>query len=105
MESPATGAASPNARYASRQRRTNAEIMANKQKSMNEQRARNNAMIASSSVFKLPRPPPPRRPEGWQPPPYAPPPKGAVATRRVNRKNFRRRRKLSRKNYSRSHRK
>jgi len=75
----------PNARYASRQRRTNAEIMANKQKSMNEQRARNNAMIASSSVFKLPRPPPPRRPEGWKAPNYAPPPKTAAVTRRLRR--------------------
>jgi len=94
-----TAFTSPNARYASRQRRTNAEIMANKQKSMNEQRARNNAMIASSSVFKLPRPPPPRRPEGWKAPNYAPPPKSAgVSTRRLRRRG---RRQETRKNYRR----
>jgi len=97
-----SGFTTPNARYASRPRRTNAEIMANKQKSINEQRARNNALIASSSVFQLKKPPPPRRPEGWQAPNYAPPPKSAVATRRVNRRNLRR---SHRKNYSRSHRK
>ena len=93
----------PNARYASRQRRTNAEIMANKQRSMNEQRARNNAMIASSSVFNLPRPPPPRRPQGWKAPSYAPPPKSAgVATTRRLRKSLRsRRRQETRKNYRR----
>ena len=89
----------PNARYASRQRRTNAEIMANKQRSMNEQRARNNALIASSPVFQLKKPPPPRRPEGWQAPNYAPPPKASAVTRRLRR--LRRRRTLSRKNYRR----
>ena len=91
--------ATPNARYASRQRKTNAEIMANKQRSMNEQRARNNAMIASSSVFKLPRPPPPRRPEGWKAPNYAPPPKSATVglTRRLRRG----RRKETRRRYRR----
>ena len=101
-----SGFTTPNARYASRQRRTNAEIMANKQKMRNEQEARYNTMITSSPVFQLKKPPPPRRPEGWQAPNYAPPPKSGVATRRVNRRNLRRSNRRSlRKNLRRSLRK
>ena len=99
-----SGATSPNMRYAGRPRRTNAEIMANKQKMHNEQEARYNTMIALSPVFQLKKPPPPRRPEGWKVPNYAPPPKSGVATRRLHRRR-RSHRRSHRKNYSRGHRK